>query len=199
MTRLVVATRNRGKLKEIGKLLEAASLSLLPLSDFPDFPDVEEDGATFEENAIKKALTAAQATGLPALADDSGLVVEALGGRPGVFSARFAGEGSSDDENNAKLLQELAGMPTGERQAAFRCVIALCLPNGECRTFEGELHGIILEERRGSEGFGYDPLFLVPEHGKTLAELSLEVKNTISHRGKALESLREYLFSGIPG
>lgn len=196
MTRLVVATRNMGKLKEIGKLLEDTPFSLLSPSDFPDFPEVEEDGATFEENAVKKALTAARATGLPALADDSGLTVEALGGRPGVFSARFAGEGASDEENNAKLLHELSGIPAEERRAAFHCVIALCFPDGGCRTFRGELRGIILEERRGSEGFGYDPLFLVPEHGETLAELSLEVKNVISHRGKALASLKEHFLSG---
>lgn len=193
MSRLVVATTNRGKLREIGKLLEGISVSLLSPTDFSSFPEVEEDGNTFEANAVKKALSAARATGLPALADDSGLVVDALGGLPGVRSARFAGEFASDAENNEKLLRELAGISGEARRAAFHCVVALCCPDGRCYTFHGELSGVMLNTPRGSEGFGYDPLFLVPAHDQTLAELTLEVKNTISHRGKAFAALKDYL------
>lgn len=193
MSRLVVATTNRGKLKEIGKLLEGIPVTLLSLADFSSFPEVDEDGDTFEANAVKKALSAARATGLPALADDSGLLVDALGGLPGVRSARFAGELASDAENNEKLLRELAGIPGEARRAAFHCVIALCCPDGSCHTFRGELPGLVIDSPRGSEGFGYDPLFLVPAYDKTLAELSLEVKNAISHRGKALVALKNYL------
>jgi XTP/dITP diphosphohydrolase len=163
------------------------------MEDFPGIPPVEEDGATFAENAVKKAQSAAQATGKPVIADDSGLEVDALGGRPGVYSARFAGESASDAANNAKLLEELADIPDGQRNAAFRCSIALCFPDGNCRTFSGELNGVILKEPKGMGGFGYDPLFLVPEYGLTLAELPLAMKNGISHRGKALARLKEYL------
>jgi XTP/dITP diphosphohydrolase len=198
MMELVVASSNQGKLREIAALLQGRVARLLAPADFPDFPAVVEDGATFAENALKKARTAAQATGRPVIADDSGLVVDALGGRPGVFSARFAGEEASDAENNAKLLAELAGVPPERRRGAFHCVIALCFPDGDCRTFAGELHGILLDAPRGTEGFGYDPLFLVPEYGKTLAELPLAVKNRISHRGKALEALQTFLTSGDP-
>ncbi|WP_298437678.1 XTP/dITP diphosphatase [Geobacter sp.] len=193
MKQLVVATRNTGKLKELEKLLAGLGVSLVSAADFPDFPDVVEDGDTFEANALKKARAAALATGLMALADDSGLVVDALGGAPGVFSARYAGELATDEQNNRKLLSELANTPSSGRNAAFHCVIALCCPDGVCHTFHGKLSGVLLEKARGSEGFGYDPLFLVPEYGKTLAEMALEEKNLISHRGMALKSLKEYL------
>ncbi len=196
MRELVVASSNQGKLREIEALLQGRVARLLSPADFPVFPAVVEDGATFTENALKKARTAAQATGKPVIADDSGLVVDALGGRPGVFSARFAGEAASDGENNAKLLLELAGVPPAGRRGAFHCVIALCFPDGYCRTFAGELHGILLDAPRGTEGFGYDPLFLVPEYGRTLAELPLAIKNRISHRGKALGALQEFLATG---
>ena len=193
MKQLVVATRNKGKLKELDKLLAGMGILLVSAADFPDFPDVVEDGDTFEANALKKARAAARATGLMALADDSGLVVDALGGAPGVFSARYAGESATDEQNNRKLLRELANTPSSARNAAFHCVIALCGPDGVCHTFHGKLSGALLEKARGNEGFGYDPLFLVPEYGKTLAEMALEEKNLISHRGKALMSLKEYL------
>ena len=193
MNELLVATGNRGKFAEIRELLRDTVADLYSLADFPQIPPVVEDGASFAENAIKKAQSAAQATGKPVIADDSGLEVDALGGRPGVYSARFAGEGADDAANNARLLGELAGLPEGQKSAAFRCVIALCFPDGSCRTFKGELKGIILQEPRGTGGFGYDPLFLVPEYGQTLAELPLAVKNSISHRGKALALLKEYL------
>jgi XTP/dITP diphosphohydrolase len=197
---LVVATGNRGKLLEIGELLRDRVERLLSPADFDAFPVVVEDGATFAENAMKKALAAAEVTGRPVLADDSGLVVDALGGRPGVYSARFAGKDAGDGDNNARLLEELAEVPQEQRTAAFHCVIALCYPDGICRTFDGELRGIILAAPRGSGGFGYDPLFLVPEFGQTLAELPLTIKNRISHRGKALAALKEFLADcGCPG
>jgi XTP/dITP diphosphohydrolase len=193
MKELVVATRNAGKIRELELLLQGIVEKILPIGSYPGIPDVDEDGATFAENAVKKARFAAQATGLPALADDSGLVVDALGGRPGVYSARFAGKGAGDSANNLKLLAEMAGIVPSKRTAAFHCVLAFCLPDGACRTFEGRLPGIILEEQQGDGGFGYDPLFLVPEYGQTLAQLSLEIKNGISHRGRALEEFRRYL------
>ena len=195
MKELLVATSNRGKFMEIKELLRDTVATLYSLEDFPEIPWVEEDGASFSENAVKKAQNAAQATGKPVNADDSGLMVDALEGRPGVYSARFAGEGSSDSENNAKLLRELADIPDVKGTAAFHCVAALCFPDGSCRTFSGELKGIILKEPKGNGGFGYDPLFLVPEYGLTLAELPLKVKNVISHRGKALVRLKEHLRS----
>ncbi|GFO68067.1 non-canonical purine NTP pyrophosphatase [Geomonas limicola] len=190
MKQLLVASGNKGKLREFAELLKGVVEDVLSPADFPGFPDVVEDGATFEENALKKARSAAQFTGLPVLADDSGLSVEYLDGRPGVYSARFAGEGAGDAANNALLLEELAGVPAEKRGAAFHCVIALCLPDGTCRTFDGSLAGVILEAPRGSGGFGYDPLFLVPEYGQTFSELPLEIKNRISHRGRAMQLLK---------
>lgn len=196
MRELLVATANRGKLGELQLLLQGTVDRLLSLADFPGLPPVVEDGATFAENAVKKARSAATAAGVTAIADDSGLLVDALDGRPGVLSARFAGELAGDAENNALLLRELAGVPPHRRTAAFRCVIALCQPDGECLAFDGELKGTILEAPQGMGGFGYDPLFLLPEYGQTLAELPMDVKNAVSHRGKALSRLKEYLRGG---
>ena len=193
MKELIIATGNKGKLVEIEDLLRDVVETFYSLHDFPEIPRVEEDGATFEENAVKKGRSAALATGKPVIADDSGLEVDILGGRPGVHSARFAGEDASDSSNNEKLIKEIANSSEDQRTAAFRCVIALCLPDGNCRTFTGSLKGIILLEARGTGGFGYDSLFLVPEHGRTLAELPLHVKNAISHRGMALARLKECL------
>ncbi|MDD2319527.1 MAG: XTP/dITP diphosphatase [Geobacteraceae bacterium] len=193
MIELLVATANKGKMKEIGQILAGYVDRLYCLADFPDLPEVVEDGLTFEENACKKALSAARATGIPSVADDSGLVVEALGGHPGIRSARYSGIGASDADNNRKLLREMADLPAAQRAAYFYCAVALCFPDGTCRTFCGTLQGVMLDAPRGAGGFGYDPLFFVPEHGKTLAELDSGVKNDISHRGKALEELRKYL------
>jgi XTP/dITP diphosphohydrolase len=190
---LLIATGNSGKFREFAALFANSGIKLYSLQDFPSLLPVVEDGATFRENALKKAAAAARETGLAAIADDSGLCVDALDGRPGVLSARFAGEGCGDGANNIKLLQALANVPQGRRFASFRCVIAFCTPEGLEADFEGELCGIILEQPSGSGGFGYDPLFMVPEYGKTLAELSIEIKNRISHRGRAAEALREYL------
>jgi XTP/dITP diphosphohydrolase len=193
MKRLLVATGNRGKLAEIAAILSGVVDEILSPADVPGLPAVDEDGATFEENAVKKALSASRATGLPVLADDSGLVVDILGGRPGIHSARYAGEGASDADNTAKLLRELAPLPTGPRRARFVCVVALCLPDGSCSTFSGELPGEIVPEPSGNHGFGYDPVFYLPEYGQTLAELSPQTKNLISHRAAALARLRDHL------
>jgi XTP/dITP diphosphohydrolase len=186
---LVVATRNRGKLKEIRCLLGAHGVTVRSLDEFPHIAEVVEDGDTFAANAVKKAAAVAAATGLACLADDSGLVVDALGGRPGVHSARYAGSDASDASNNARLLDELAGTAQGERQAAFCCVMALCLPGQPPRLFEGRVDGEILLQERGSGGFGYDPLFWLPAFSCSMAELPLETKNRISHRGQALRQL----------
>jgi len=193
LTELLIATGNSGKMKEFAALFAGSGIKLYSLKDFPDFVPTDEDGSTFKENALKKAAAAAKDTGLIAIADDSGLCVDVLDGRPGVFSARYAGEGVGDEANNLKLLQELTGVPKAHRSAAFRCVIAFCAPDGFEAVFEGELRGFILEHSSGHGGFGYDPLFMVPEYGKTLAELPIEVKNRISHRGRATASLSEYL------
>jgi len=195
---LLVATGNKGKLVEIRKLLAGYVDQVYCLADFPDLPEVVEDGQTFEENARKKAMSAVRATGIPTVADDSGLVVDVLGDRPGVYSARYAGVGASDAENNRKLLRDLAEFPGQERTAFFFCAVALCFPDSACRTFCGRLNGLLLTSPRGTEGFGYDPLFLVPKYGKTLAELDLTIKNKISHRGQAMEKLRKFL-SGLRG
>ena len=193
MIELVVATRNAGKLKEIRRLLESRGIKVLGLDSFAAAPDVVEDGETFAANAIKKAEAVAQFTGLPCLADDSGLVVDALQGRPGVHSARFSGKDADDRSNNRKLLEELGAVPAGRRQASFRCLMALCMPGQPPRLFEGRVNGMILERMQGDGGFGYDPLFWLPEHGCTMAELSLDTKNRISHRGQALRQLVAFL------
>ena len=189
---LVVATRNFGKLREIEALLAQYSVRVLSVRDFSDLPEVDEDGDSFEANAQKKARTIASFTGRLTLADDSGLEVEALNGMPGVNSARYAGDNATDEENTFKLLKELEGVPQVKRQGAFRCVMALCTPEGSCNLFSGRLDGIILDKQRGAGGFGYDPVFFVPDFDKTLAELSTEVKNRISHRGQALRKLLEF-------
>lgn len=186
MIELVVATRNAGKLREIRQLLEGEGVRVLGLDAFPALPEVIEDGATFAANAAKKAETIARLTGRPCLADDSGLMVDALQGAPGVHSARYAGIQGDDAANNARLLQELADVPDSQRQAAFCCVMALCRPGRETALFEGRVAGHILHAPRGDGGFGYDPLFLVAGADRTMAELSLAEKNRISHRGQAL-------------
>lgn len=189
MRELVVATRNAGKLREIRHLLEGVGIIVLGLDAFPELPEIDEDGHTFAANAAKKAETIARLTGRACLADDSGLTVEALGGEPGVYSARYAGVQGDDAANNARLLKELAGVPEGRRQAAFCCAMALCLPGEPTRFFEGRVAGQILFAPRGTGGFGYDPLFLVEGFDRTMAELPLEEKNHISHRGQALRQV----------
>jgi XTP/dITP diphosphohydrolase len=187
---VVIATRNPGKLREIEAILTPLHLKLLSLSDFPDLPEVEEDGATFAENAGKKARAIARLTGCLTIADDSGLAVDALGGRPGVLSARYAGGNATDRERYQKLLDEMAGIPEGKRQATFVCTLAVAFPGGKMQIVEGECRGWITFAPRGKHGFGYDPIFFVPEFGQTMAELEPEVKNRISHRARALEKLK---------
>ncbi len=168
-------------------------VQILSLADLSPLPPVEEDGRTFLENALKKARTVAHHTGRLTIADDSGLEVDYLKGAPGMRSARFAGEEASDADNNRKLLQRLEGVPPLRRGAAFRCVIAVVDPQGKEAWVEGVCKGVVGEQERGSHGFGYDPLFIIPELGKTLAELPLLEKNRISHRGKALAALKKAL------
>jgi XTP/dITP diphosphohydrolase len=186
---LVLATRNAGKTREIEALVADFPVAIKNLNDFGPLPPVDEDGATFEDNAVKKARFIAKVLGLPAMADDSGLIVEALGGAPGVRSARYAGENVSDSENNSKLLKEMEKIE--DRRAAFLCIIAISVPSGPTLIYEGHCEGVITEEPLGNEGFGYDPVFYYPPLQKTFAELSTEEKNQVSHRGQALMELRE--------
>ncbi|MDN5347256.1 MAG: XTP/dITP diphosphohydrolase [Clostridia bacterium] len=189
MSKLVIATRNKGKAKEFGALLAGLGLEIYSLLDFPELILPPETGRTFEENAILKASSVRDQTGLVALGDDSGLEVEVLNGAPGIFSSRFAGEPPDDERNNQKLLALLARVPEDKRKARFRCVLALAGDEGKMYTAEGRLEGYIALEPRGSYGFGYDPLFYLPEYGRTLAELGPEVKDKISHRARAVQNL----------
>jgi XTP/dITP diphosphohydrolase len=184
---IILATRNQGKINEFKGLLAGCGVKLLSLADFGPIPEVLEDGATFEENAYKKAHQTARMLGFPAMADDSGLVVEALGGEPGVRSARYAGDGASDHENNQKLLGAMNGVK--DRKAAFECVISIAVPRGPALTYEGRCEGEIALSPSGKSGFGYDPVFFYPPLEKTFAELSFEEKNQVSHRGKAMAEL----------
>jgi len=193
MRQLLIATSNQGKFREFSSLLAGQVEQVLSLADFPDMVLPPEDGETFVENAIIKARHAARVTGIPTLADDSGLEVACLDGRPGVMSARYAGESATDADNNAKLLRDLSDVPSELRMARFVCCIAFCQPDGSCITFDGELPGTILHEQRGEHGFGYDPLFQVNGNVETLAELDMAVKNGISHRARAFARFREYL------
>lgn len=200
---LVIATGNRGKLAEVRRILEEAGLPVrvYALDEFPGITLPPEDGETFVDNARLKALAVARQAGRPALADDSGLCVDVLGGRPGVRSARYAGEGAGDAANNAKLLAELAGVPAERRGAEFRSAVVLALPDGRWTAAEGSVRGRILEAPRGDGGFGYDPLFFSDELGMTFAEATPEAKNRVSHRGRALRALlprlRSWLVDGI--
>lgn len=189
--RLVLATRNDHKVDELRSILAAAGVEvpLVGLSGFPDVPDVVEDGLTFEANALKKARAVSAATGLPAVADDSGLCVDALNGMPGVFSARWAGRHGDDDANLDLVLSQLADVPDPHRGASFVCAAALALPAGEERVVEGRVVGRLLHARRGSGGFGYDPIFLPAGHDRTTAEITAAEKNAISHRGEAFRAL----------
>ncbi|MBU2703284.1 XTP/dITP diphosphohydrolase [Sporomusaceae bacterium BoRhaA] len=197
---IIVATQNAGKVKEISQAMRHLPIKVLSLADCGTFPEPIENGGTFEENALLKARYYAALTGKPCLADDSGLEVDSLGKAPGVYSARYAGEHATDKENNHKLLQALAAMPEAKRTGRFRCVLAL-VESGDLHGFvlttEGVCEGEILQQPRGEHGFGYDPLFFMPKLNKTLAEVTVEEKNQISHRGQALgklvDKLQEYL------
>jgi XTP/dITP diphosphohydrolase len=191
MKKLVLASNNAKKMKELNALLAPLGFEVIPQGHL-SIPEAEEPHCTFVENALAKARHAAQASGLPALADDSGLCVAALGGAPGVYSARYAGEPKSDARNNEKLLADLAGCATpGDRRAHFACVLVLVRSADDPQPIiaEGEWHGTILDAQRGADGFGYDPLFYVPTHCQSAAELDGEIKNQLSHRGQAMQKL----------
>jgi XTP/dITP diphosphohydrolase len=199
---LVMATRNPGKIRELKAILRDSGVTLLSLADFPHLPEIPEEGATFGENAAAKAIAVARLTGQSALADDSGLMVDALKGAPGVFSARYAQDRTAprpptDADNWGKLLEELQDVPWGERGARFVCELALATPDGSLRRARGECAGVIALEPRGETGFGYDPVFWVPAYSATMAQLGPEIKNKISHRAKALTAFKEVLRSWL--
>lgn len=185
---IVIASQNKGKQSEIQELLKDFPVKIRTLAEFGALPEIVEDGNTFEENAYKKASFIARILGLPALADDSGLVVAALEGRPGVFSARYAGEDATDGQRCLKLLEDMAEKM--DRRAAFECVLSIAVPSGAALTYEGKCEGLIAQRPTGSGGFGYDPVFFYPPLDKTFAEMTPEEKNSVSHRGKALKELR---------
>lgn len=189
-SRLVVGSRNKKKLQEIAQLLEPHGIQVVGIADFADIPEVVEDGDTFAANAAKKAFETATAINEWVLAEDSGLSVDALGGAPGVYSARFSGEGATDERNNQKLLEELAEVAPEKRGAHYTCHVAISSPGGEIRmTEEGTCRGRIIDEARGANGFGYDPYFLIPEFHQTFGELSSAVKNQLSHRARAFQRM----------
>lgn len=191
--KILIATRNKGKVKEIQDLVKDLPVAFLSLADIPETPDVVEDGETFEENALKKARELARITRLVTLADDSGLCVDALDGRPGVLSARYAGESASDEEKCLRLLDEMKDVPDSKRTARFVCVLALVDPKGDERIFRGTCEGRIIHELKGTAGFGYDAIFLYEEAGRTFAEMDRQSKNEVSHRGRALRQFSDFL------
>jgi len=191
--RVIIATKNRGKAKEFQHMFAPYGYEVQTLLDLSHIEDVEETGETFEENAILKAETVAQELGVLVIADDSGLAIDALEGRPGVYSARYAGEEKSDEANMDKVLSELESVEDSDRTARFHCVLAIADPNGETRTVTGTCEGMILQEKRGTNGFGYDPIFYIPTLQKSMAELSQDEKSQISHRGNALKKLKNII------
>lgn len=193
MKNVLIATKNKGKAKEFESLFSPRGYEVHTLLDYENATDVEETGTTFAENAILKAETIAKELNQVVMADDSGLVVDALDGRPGVYSARYAGEDKNDEANTQKLLKELKDIPAEKRTARFYCVLALASPNQETITVSGYVEGRIAESPAGTNGFGYDPVFYVPEKGKTMAELESAEKNAISHRANALKELEKEL------
>jgi len=198
MTRILLATRNRHKIEEIKTILSDLPIQVSTLNDFPNVPRLKEEGTTFQENSLQKARTVYEHTKIPTLADDSGLEVFFLNGRPGVISARYAGEGATDEENNKKLLNQMLGVAPRRRHAQFRAVLTL-LGDGVLETTEGLCPGMLAETPRGTNGFGYDPIFLPDGFSRTYAELTAAEKNTISHRAKALEKMKEILRRSIKG
>jgi XTP/dITP diphosphohydrolase len=191
MKKLVIATHNRDKFKEIQKALEGLGWEIVAAFDFPGVPEVEEDGKTLEENSLKKAKVLSAFTGLPALSDDTGFFIDALGGEPGIYAARFAGEGCSYDDNVQKVLGLMKGLSS--RKAVFRTIITLYDPKKGAKQVSGEVVGVLAEEVRGVGGFGYDPIFMPEGFLKTFSEMTLSEKNQISHRGKALQKARQLL------
>jgi XTP/dITP diphosphohydrolase len=190
MKKIVLASNNKGKVREIGQLLANLDIEVVAQSEF-NVPEIEETGLTFVENAILKARNAAQHSGLPALADDSGIEVDALNGAPGIYSARYAGVGASDEENLHKLLRDIGAIPNAPRAARFQCLLVLMRHATDPTPLicQGTWEGQIVDTPQGENGFGYDPIFYVPEEGCTSAQLSAERKNALSHRGKALKAL----------
>jgi XTP/dITP diphosphohydrolase len=193
-SKLILATNNRHKIAELAALLEGAGVTILTKADFPDFPEIEETADTLAENALEKSRAIFRKYGIPAVADDSGLEVDSLRGAPGVYSARYAGEGCTFADNNRKLLNELEGVPMERRRARFITVIAVTYADGEI-CLEGDVHGYIATEPRGDNGFGYDPVFVYQPLGKTFAEMGSETKNAVSHRAVALGKFKDWLFS----
>lgn len=191
--RIVIATRNKGKVNEIRELVRNLPVEFLTLDDVPAAPEVVEDGCTFEENALKKAHAVARATGMTTIADDSGLTVDALDGRPGVLSARYGGDGATDEEKCLRILEELRDVPDAGRTSRFVCALALVEPGGQEHLFVETCEGRIIRELRGAHGFGYDPIFLYEPAGRTFAEMDREAKNQVSHRGRALRRLASFL------
>lgn len=199
-TEVVLGSRNPGKAREIAALLNPCGIALRSVSEFPNVKDVVEDGESFQENASKKARETALAVGRWVIAEDSGLMVDALGGAPGIYSARFSGEGATDEKNNQKLLQELEGVPEARRGAKYVCHVAVASPAGQISlNVESECRGRITTEPRGSNGFGYDPYFLIPEYHQTFGELSPLVKKVLSHRARALRRLTHALVEILGG
>jgi len=190
---ILVATTNRGKLREVQAILTELPVKLVSLDDYPHLPEPVEDADTFEGNAERKALHYTALTGCWTLADDSGLIVDALGGEPGVHSARYAGPDCDAAANNAKLIAALADVPCEKRRARFCCSVVLASPSGVVATGSGVLEGMIVDDPRGFNGFGYDPHFFVPEYGMTTAQMPPERKNRISHRGQALRAIRPHI------
>lgn len=193
MKTLIVATRNQGKLREIRDLLKEMPFDVISLADLDGIPDIVEDGATFRANALKKALTISRYTKALVLGEDSGLEVVALGNRPGVYSARYAGPGATDKKNNLKLLRALKGTALSDRQARYRCVAALTQGEEVIAVVSGSCSGLIAEHSRGKNGFGYDPLFFIPRFGKTFGELDPSVKSRMSHRARAMAKVKKVL------
>lgn len=189
---ILIATRNKDKVREITAKLVPLGVQVKSFLDFPEIPEVIEDGDTLEANALKKAETGFKSTGIPTLADDTGLEVEALGGAPGVYSSRYAGEDATYSSNRRKLIEAIKGIPIDKRQAAFRTVVTIFDEKGAVQ-IEGKCGGIIIAEERGDGTFGYDPVFYVPEYGQTFAEMDLELKNRISHRGLAFGQAMEVI------
>ncbi len=197
--KVIVATKNKGKLEEIAQLLSNLPYDVISMTEAGMNDDIDENGATFEENALIKARALRKVTGETVMADDSGLEVDHLGGAPGVFSARYAGEGATDADRNNKLLLALSGVPGDKRSARFVCAIALILPDDREIVVRGTCEGYIADAPAGNKGFGYDPLFYVPEFGSTIAQMDAELKNSISHRGNALRKILDILEGEFAG
>jgi XTP/dITP diphosphohydrolase len=193
MVKVIIATNNKGKVKDFQSLFTPMGVEVLSLHDFPEIEEIEETGTTFEENAILKAEHLAKELNSPVIADDSGLMVDALEGRPGVYSARYAGLHKNDEDNLQKVLMELEGVSTEERTARFYCALALAIPGKQTITVHGTVEGLIATEKHGTNGFGYDPIFFLPKMNRTMAQLTAEEKGSLSHRGNAIKELMKVI------